>query len=958
MFERDNEFIALQCAYRRFIAGSPELAIITGMAGTGKSTLAIRLGNFITETSGLFLSGKFDLQQVKPFSAVATAFNNYCDVLTTEEESDRATLVASKLQTALGSDLYYLIQVIPNLRKLGCDNFTDIHTNQDDCVDAQRRLQFLFCQFVEVISSCSGVPITLFMDDVQWADSASISIIGHLLKASRSIQIGMPLFFLGTCRDDEMESDHPFWKMIDTVKAFDFKTTLVELDCMDSGTVTRFIANLLHLSPRLVGSLSDIVYQKTKGIPLFVSKMLSALNREGLLRISLTRYRWEWDEEKIQTRALPDDVAKFLVHSISTLPVDVKIALFALSCFGASTDFEIIQAIETDLNLNLIEPLNVAIKEAFVNKLDGRYCFCHDRIHEAAYSMIAEQDRCLHHMNYGLSLMSSVSRTDNTSLLFAAANQLNLGGPSAVPDAEKYYQIANCNLIAGKRAMEMSDFSSAFSFLDNGMTFLRKKHWQDQYDQSLEMFHLAAKCALAIKDLTSLTIICDEVSRNARNFEDTLNNSFVLMSALAHSKILESVQFGLQVLSQLGVDIPSSSTRKDTLKLIIQTQSMLRGISSETFLQYHVLSDFKKVMTMKFLSKLENSMHQTNTSQQPIITMKIVQLTVEHGMSPMSAIGFAYFGVMIAELGDIRDGYMYTNLAKTLLEKNQCNEIAGEVLFLSADFLTYIEPLQATAEYRIQGHALAMSAGDIHWACMNKLMFSWTLLWHGANLTAVRDAVDNAGDFSKEYDHITTLYYIETYKHLMARLIEGEDETSSTDQLTRSVIEHKNPHQLVIVFFYNMFLSLVFNNYDDMKMSAEIYLEIRMPTWHLLSGHANHFFIGGLVSFRIFRETQDPLWAQRGEQFKERINTWKERGSLWNFENKSFLLEAEEFYSKGNVEKAQVSYENAVSSSRQHKFIQEEALACELAAMFYLNIGIKSIALKYFTRAHEAYFNW
>jgi predicted ATPase len=359
--------------------------------------MANRLGKFITSNGGIFLSGKFDqmMQSVQPFSAVAGAFDNYCDELTREDGWDRAKLVASRLQAVLGADVYYLIQLIPSLSRIIYDIPLDTTPNLEDCVDAQQRLQYLFCQFVEVIANCSVGPLTLFIDDVQWADSASISMIGHLLKTSRALHDGKRVFFLGTCRDDDMGSDHLFWKMIDAVGAFGFTITLVKLECMDVDTVTRVVSNLLHLSPRLVGSLSDIVYHKTKGNPLFVSKMLLSLNREGLLRLSLTRHRWEWDEEIIQSRQLPDDVAMLFVQSVSTLPIDVKIALGVLSCFGASTECEIIQALESDLNLNLIEPLDIAIAEGFVVKLCGRYRFCHDRIQEATYSMIEGESLCL-----------------------------------------------------------------------------------------------------------------------------------------------------------------------------------------------------------------------------------------------------------------------------------------------------------------------------------------------------------------------------------------------------------------------------------------------------------------------------------------------------------------------------------------------------------------------------------
>lgn len=344
-----------------------------------------------------------------------------------------------------------------------------------------------------------------------------------------------------------------------------------------------------------------------------------------------------------------------------------------------------------------------------------------------------------------MSLIDFSLRADKTSLLFTAVTQLNLGGPSAVQNAEQYSQIASYNLIAGKRAMEMSDFSSALLFFNHGMTFLQGKHWVDQYDLSLELFNSTAKCALAIQDISRLTIVCAEVLKNARKSEDILYTSFISMCSLAHSRIQQSIEYGFRVLKELGVECPNPTSREETLKQIFQTHSMLNGVADETLLSYHTLSDYKKMMEVKFLAKLESSINQTNPSLLPFITIKILHVTIDHGLSPMSALGFAYFGGMMAELGDIRGGYRYTKLAKALLDKNKCNEIAGEVLFLSTELLSYIEPLQVINEYRIEGQATAMAAGDLHFACINKFAFAWTLMWSGAHLSVVKEALVNAG---------------------------------------------------------------------------------------------------------------------------------------------------------------------------------------------------------------------
>jgi predicted ATPase len=409
--------------------------------------------------------------------------------------------------------------------------------------------------------------------------------------------------------------------------------------------------------------------------------------------------------------------------------------------------------------MRLTEPLNVAIYEGLVSKQGGKYYFCHDRLQEAAYSMIDERHRCQQHMNHGLalinlSLMDLSSGTEN--LFFTAVTQLNLGGPTAVQgNADQYYLISSYNLMAGKKAMQISDFSSAFAFFDQGILFLREEHWQDQYILSLELFNLAAKCALTIKKLTRLDIICHQLLRNARSFEDTLNISFISASALAYSKIHDSVQCCLTVLSQLGIGIPDSASRDDTLNLIYQTQSMLSIIADDSLLNYRLMTDFKKVMAMKFLAKLELSVLQTNPALQPFVTIKMCQLSIDHGLSPMSAIGFAYFGGMVAELGDVRGGHRYTKLAKTLLDKFPSNEFAGEVIWLSTEILHYIEPYQTANEYRVEGQRTAIAAGDVHWACMHKLLYSSSLPHLGISLSVTKEAMVNAR--SVRFSHFLAL---------------------------------------------------------------------------------------------------------------------------------------------------------------------------------------------------------
>jgi len=220
-----------------------------------------------------------------------------------------------------------------------------------------------------------------------------------------------------------------------------------------------------------------------------------SLSKDGLLNLSLSRRRWEWDEEKIQSRQLPDDVASFLVSTTQSLPEEVISALSVLSCFGIQSEYTVIQKLEAVLGFSLVQPLELAAAEGLLDRINGSYVFCHDKVQEAVYGTIKAEERCLLHFKYGVALVPpalELKADGIDGLLFIAANQINMGGPKAVSDDGQIVILAHLNLQAGYSAMEMSDYSSAYSYFDHGISFLRKNDWEENYDLSLQLFDAAA----------------------------------------------------------------------------------------------------------------------------------------------------------------------------------------------------------------------------------------------------------------------------------------------------------------------------------------------------------------------------------------------------------------------------------------------------------------------------------
>ncbi|KAL7437496.1 hypothetical protein ACHAXM_005669 [Skeletonema potamos] len=955
VFGRNAELSTVKDAYRRWASGGGcELVIISGASGYGKSLLAYEVKKHVIAGGGIVLSGKFDqLQQGEPFSALASAFDVYCGILLQDSvgPSSSAEMLASKVRSLLGSEAYYLTKLIPNLATILVGPNTFPMNHNEDCDNAQKRLQYLLCQFLEVISITFSAPVTLFLDDLQWADPASIEAVNHLLLSGGRDKC---FFFLGCCREGAINKEHPVWKLLRSSETFGVHCTNVMLDLMDEQTVNIMVSETLCLSPRLTSTLSSIIYHKTKGNPLFVSRLMLSLCEEGLLRPSLSRRRWEWDKEKIENQKLPDTVAMFLNNSIRELPEHVQSSLCVLSCFGASADVSSIRTLEKALDKNILDDLNVAVAKGLLDKIGALYRFSHDRIQEATYNMMPDQARRLFHFSFGLSLASLSIDEGDDGILFIAVNQLNHGGPAAVQDPSQSFTVADMNLRAGKKAIQMADFKIASSYFDHGISFLRNNHWMEHYDLSLELFELAAKCALTNGDHDRVKLLYEQVLTEARSFEDKLDIAYTNIRALFDASCLEeALTKVLYVLNKVGVVLS-----EDLMTLLPNTKSMLAQYSDEQLLSRPVMTDRTKLMAMKFLSIAQLCLFHTNPKSQPKATLQVVQYSLRHGMSGLSSVGFVFYGSFLACQGEIPEGYRYVKIAIKLAEKMNATDCMGDVLAVGSQVMGYIEPLQSVNDVMIRGHEYGLMSGNISSAMLSLAMSIVVDYWSGKPLSLVKSTMD---DMLRRTSSKSTLALIQTlplYRSALAMIGNVDDISMIIGTEEERKMRETTLHLLKVVHFNKMYVGFMFRSYNEVKQLANAYDAIAsLPFNIILISDYMHMFYGGLINFWIARKTGDAIWFERGQVAIQKMRSYANCSS-WNFKNKLLLLQAEQSFHLEDFESAKVYYDDAISHAQEYKFVHEEALACELAGYFLSERGDKNSSLFYFLRAQRKYHEW
>eukprot|EP00985_Skeletonema_marinoi_P007031 scaffold3085_cov127-Skeletonema_marinoi.AAC.2 len=836
LYGREAELQTLKECFQRSISNECEVAMICGTSGIGKSKLSQEFARSVTEDGGsIFLSGRFDKLESQPLRAISSAFDKYCAWVTVGDQA-MAEKVSTALKENIGQEIACLVTAMPNLANILGDDFNFSQSNNNDtAVDAQKRLRYLFCQFVDIISRCHEEPLILFLDDCQWIDSASVAILNQILIMSGSAIKNHRFFFFGACRDDEMSESHPLNFMLTTVNTFGTKTTKIQLSSMSKGAVNKMVSTELSLLPRITRSLANILHHKTKGSPLFVKQVMMELYKQRLLYPSLSHRRWVWETNKILDMKIPENVATFITNSFDRLPSEVLSALVVLSCFGASADISLIEVLEREIGQPLISPLDDAVAHSVLGKRNGEFYFMHDKLQEAAYSKMKPEERCLHHNRYGLALGFVAARERDDRLLLTGVAQINHGGPKAIIDEEQAVVVANLNLDAGKKAMNMSDFFSAHSFFDHGISNLRRGHWNDYYDLSLELFNLAAKCALMNAEHDGLKMLTNQIMHNAKCLEDKFQAISITVTLLNWSgNVPAAVDLINNTLSSLDEELPSAVTPLVIKQYLDKTKTKLAIISDDILLSYPAMINPSKILAVEFLVKLYGSLTLIGERAAiPIIPLKVIQISLTYGMSPHSPSAFAQYGSYLALIGgEFEEGYRYAKFALSLMKTIPTRAHDGNIMFHSNLTKLYVEPAQSSIECYLDSCKVAMKSGNPY-AVVSSLVHSTLCLWSGKELNVAVVAMKDTMKESKYHKNVVVLALMRPTFRIALRLM-GQSDAPHQDNLPNAFgetfkednITEKYAAHLHTIMFAKLSESLIFREFNEARDAADKYFSV------------------------------------------------------------------------------------------------------------------------------------
>jgi predicted ATPase/signal transduction histidine kinase len=992
LYGRESEVFSLLAAFERVSAGSAEMMLVAGFSGIGKTAVVNEVHKPIVRQRAYFIKGKFDqFQRNLPFSAFVQAFRDLMGQLLSETD---AKLEEWKLEilAALGDSAQAIVEVIPELERI---------IGQQPPVPeisgsaAQNRFNMLFEKFIQVFTTKEH-SLVIFLDDLQWADSASLKLIKLLISATDNRY----LLLIGAYRDNEVFLAHPLMLTLAEIQKAEAKVNTITLAPLAKADLNCLVSDTLACSTALALPLTELVYQKTQGNPFFSTQFLKSLHEDGLIEFNFEDRYWQCDIARVRTLALTDDVVEFMALQLRKLPSRTQEVLKLAACIGNQFDLAILAIVDENSPVETASALWKALQEGLIlpiseiykfyqaegnsNSVIGngkesdqlpitheqlaKYKFLHDRVQQAAYSLIPEDQKRATHLQIGQLLLKNTPEADREERIFDIVNHLNVGVELITPEAERE-QLARLNLVAGKKAKAATAYAAAVEYFNVGKKLLTANSWENQYELTLGLHTEAAEAAYLCGDFDRMEELASVVESCAKMLLDKVKVYEVQMQAcMAQNKLQEALNTGLQVLKLLGVEFPSEPNPSDIGQALGETAAIFNEKRIEDLIDLPQMREPYKLAAIRLLSSIFATAYLAAPALLPLTVCKQVQLSVQYGNASVSPFAYANYGFLLCGVvGDIDSGYQFGQLALSLVSKLNSQEIKAKTAFVVNFFIRhYKDHLRETLEPLMSAYSSGMETGDIEYAAYNLLQYSCSAYYSGKELTVVEREIARNRDAIDKIKQKKPLNYIEIYWQTILNML-GKSKNScilkgeAYDEHIKLAVYQQTNDQVGFAYIYlNKFLLCYwFEKYSeaiDNIALAENYLNavIGMPVVPVF-----HFY-DSLVRLAVYSGTpqsQQQKLLDRVQANQEKMQKWAHHAPM-NHLHKFYLVEAERHRVLDQKLEALEMYDKAIALAKENKYVNEEALANELAAKFYLQWGKEKLAQLYLIDAYYSYSRW
>src|SRR5580700_4367399 len=979
LYGRDHECKALLDAFDRVVAsGKPELLLVSGYSGIGKSSVVNELHKAQVPPRGLFASCKFDrYKRDIPYATLAKAFQALVRQILGKNDAEVGQW-RDALLDALGPNGQLMVGLVPELELLigKPPPVPDLPLQ-----DAQSRFQMVFIRFLGVFARAEH-PLALFLDDLQWLETVTLELLKRLITEPEVRH----LLIIGAYRDNEVGASHPLARTLEEIRKAGAAVREIILAPLSIDDIEQLVVDSLHCEPQRARRLAQLMHEKTGGNPFFAIQFFTALAEEGLLAFDSGAAAWAWDLARIRAKGYTDNVVDLMAGKLNRLPDMTQEAIGLLACLGSVAEIATLSLVQGESEQEIHAALWEAVRAGLVLRLDNSYTFLHDRVQEAAYALIPECERAVVHLRIGRLFVSQTAPEEMEEKIFEIVNQLNRGA-LLIDSLEERERVAELNLNAAKRAKTSTAYASALTYLVGGLALLTEESWEQQYALTFALEFQRAECEFMIGDFAAAEERLSMLSLHAGNLVDSAAVARLqteLYASLDQSD--RAVEAGLEYLRRVGVDWSPHPTNGQLRQEYERIWRQLGDRSIEALVDLPPMTDPACRATLDVLTAVEEPANFTDENLRCLVIARMVNLSLEHGNSDGSCVAYVQLGWFVApRFGDYQAAFRFARLGLDLVEKRGLERFRVRV---SECFGYFVNPwlghLRNSVELLRRSFSAAQEIGDLKYA-----VYSCDRL-----VTVLLATADPLGDVQREAEHglefarkakfsfivdiiIGQLRLIRTLRGLTPSFSSFNDPEFDEGRFEQHL--EADPHLVLAACWYwirklqarfyagDYPSALAAASKAEPLVQALAYIGIDLPDRSskeigrpCVFESVEYLFYDALARAAQY----DSATSEERPQYREALVAHYKHIQAWaeqcpeNFENRAALVGAEIARIEGRELEAQRLYEQAIRSARENGFVQNEGIANELAAKFYFARGYETCANAYLRNARYCYLRW
>jgi len=987
LYGREQETEKLLSVYEEVAAGKTKIMMVAGYAGIGKTSFVQQINKSIVQRGGYYISGKFDqFYRDVPYSAMVHAFQDLVRQLLTESEK-KLDHWKEKLSKALGPHAKIIIDVIPEVELvIG----PQPEVQELGPVESQNRFMTIFLDFIRVFCTVEH-SLVIFLDDLHWIDTATLKLINFIV----SEQTTQYLLLIGAYRDKEIDSHHPLLTILDKLRAHDEHIDEIILGPLGTEETAELLEHTLSSDRESVRPLAELILSKTAGNPFFLKQFLLSLCEHKLIVFDTHKGCWLWEIQQIKNSEMTDNVADLLVSKIMKLTEETQFSLKLAACIGNQFDLKTLAIVNEETSAKTFDSLYPALSEGLIvrvsffgfsvadseKKVSGKqqefdftnpvFKFCHDRVQQAAYSLMQGLQKKEVHLRIGRLILSNVAQDELVETSFSTVHHLNYAYDLITEESEKIV-LAELNLMAGKKAKASSAYEPALRYLTMGTDLLDDKSWTESYPLTLGLYMHRAEAEYLNGHFEVSERLVDLILNHARSVVEQAEVYRILIvqfTMLASYK--KAYEVGQKALGLLGISTPDQGQAGIQLmldQLIDEINKKISGRLVSSLIDGPELNNADIKIAVKLLSDMLPLAFFLDLSIFSYLTVILVDISLQYGNTPESAYGFACYGRLLITRGEYQSGDEFGRLAMRLSEKYNNLGQKSRCYNSFANFIQlWRKHIRTTNDLNIEGYQSGIQSGEFQFAgyCVSNLLFNH--FYQGTNLKTILE-------LSTEYE----LFVLKTKSQISSGSVTA---VRWTIQNLVDFPKYDNESMDLATWLERQLLrELEFNDSSMVLCHSQIYLaqllylygEPKQALRHILRASkildyvvgsvicANHNFYYSLILIALYPEMSRNDKLNIMDQVKEnqlQMKIWSDNCED-NFLHKYLLVKAEIARLTGNDSSASELYDQSIERARNTKFLQDEALANELAAQFWLLKEDEATAEIYLKKSQSAYQLW